>query len=89
MYLNYFHIIQQILGSPVVSVVHWVFWVVGSNPTSLHIKLFVLSNRRDLHFHEHFQLEILSKCDIKAENSSTLCKNHKGRKGLSTDVNKC
>ena len=38
-------------------------------------------------FINDFQLEISSKCDIKAENSSTLCKNHKGRKGLSTDVN--
>ena len=39
---------------------------------------------RDLHFHEHFELGISSKCDIKAENSSTLCKFHKGRsrKGL-------
>ena len=39
-------------------------------------------NWRDLHFHEHFQLEISSKCDIKAENSSTLCTFLKGRKGL-------
>ena len=41
-----------------------------------------LSNWRDLHFYEHFQLEISSKCDIKAENSSTLCNVPKGRKGL-------
>ena len=64
-----------------VRVVHmyWVFWVVGSNPTVFHINFFF---QIDLHFHEHFQLEISSKCDIKAENSSTLCKFHKGRKGL-------
>ena len=35
-----------------------------------------------MHFHEHLQLEISSKCDVKVENSSTLCKFHKGRKGL-------
>ena len=29
-----------------------------------------------------FQYEISSKCDRKAENSSTLCKFHRGRKGL-------
>ena len=34
-----------------------------------------------MHFHEHFQLEILSKCDIKAGISSILCKFHDGRKG--------
>ena len=43
---------------------------------------FFLLNWRDSHFHEHFQLEISSKCDIIAENSSTWCKFHKGRKGL-------
>ena len=32
--------------------------------------------------HELFQLETSSKCDIKAENSSTLCKCREGRKGL-------
>ena len=53
----------------------------NSNPTVSHI-IFFLSNCRDLHFHEHLQLEISSKCDIKAENSSTLCKFHEGRKGL-------
>ena len=44
--------------------------------------IFFHSNWRDLHFHEHFQLKISSKCDIKAEKSSTLCKFDKGRKGL-------
>ena len=44
------------------------------------IPIFFLLNWRD--FHEHFQLEISSKCDIKAENSSTLCKFHKRTKGL-------
>ena len=33
--------------------------------------------------------QLSSKCDIKAENSSTLCKTHKWRKDLSTDVNEC
>ena len=59
--LNYFIYIQQILSDLVVSVVYWTIWVLGSNPTG--------SPRMD-----HFQLEISSKCDIKAENSSTLCK---------------
>ena len=36
----------------------------------------------NLHFHEYFQLGISSKCDLKAENSSTLCKFHKGKRGL-------
>ena len=36
-----------------------------------------------MNFHEHFQLEISSKCDIKVENSQpTLCKFYEGRKGL-------
>ena len=82
MYLNYFLTIQQILGGLVVSVVYWVFWIVHSNPTALHSSLFFLSNWRDLHFHEHFQLEISSKCDTKPEDSCTLCKYRQGRKGL-------
>ena len=41
-----------------------------------------LSNWRELDFHERFHLEISSKCDIKAENGSTLCKFRKGRKWL-------
>ena len=53
----------------------------GSNHTVFRI-IFFLSNWRDFHFHEHIKLEISSKCDIKAENSSTLCKFHEGRKGL-------
>ena len=56
--------------------------VARSNPASVHINFFSLSNWRDLHFHEHFQLEISLKCAIKAETSSTLCKFHEGRKGL-------
>ena len=44
--------------------------------------LFFLSNWRDLHFYEHIRLEISPKCDTNAENSSTLCKFHNGRKGL-------
>ena len=44
--------------------------------------LFFLSNWRDLHFNEHIRLEIPPNCDIKAENSSTLCKFHNGRRGL-------
>ena len=73
--------IQQILSGLVVSVVYCTIWVVGSNPTIFRISNFFLSNWRDLHFHEHFQLEISSKSDIKAENSSTLRKFHEGRKG--------
>ena len=65
-----------------VSVVYWAFWVAGSNRTLLRINFFFLSNWRHLHFHEHFQLEISSECDIKAENRSTLCRFHEGRKGL-------
>ena len=37
MYLNYFISIQQILSGPVVSVVYWTIWVVGSNPTVFRI----------------------------------------------------
>ena len=62
------------------AVVWWLAWYVRFSRSWVHI--FFLSDRRDLHFHEHFQLKISSKCDIKAENSSTLCKFHKGRKVL-------
>ena len=48
----------------------------------LFISSFFLSNWRELDFHERFHLEISSKCDIKAENSSTLCKFRKERKWL-------
>ena len=41
MYLNYFLTIQQILSGLVISLVYWVLWIVGSNPTALHIKIFV------------------------------------------------
>ena len=41
-----------------------------------------LSNWSDLHVHEYAQLEISSKCYIRAANSSTLCKFHERRKGL-------
>ena len=81
MYLNYFTSIQRILGGLVVSVVYWTIWIVGSNLTVLQIKFFPFQIE-DLHFYEHFQLEISFKCDIKAENSSTLCKFHERRKGL-------
>ena len=54
----------------------------GFESYCLSCKFIFLSNWRDLQFHEHFQLEVRSKCDIKAENSSTLCKFHEGRKGL-------
>ena len=69
------------------SVVSWLAQYTGSSRSWVRIVLyfiqfFFLSNWRDLHFHEHFQLEIWSKCDIKAENSSTLCKFQEGRKGL-------
>ena len=62
------------------AVVWWLAWYVRFSRSWVHN--FFLSDWRDLHFHEHFQLKISSKCDIKAENSSTLCKFHKGRKVL-------
>ena len=73
MYLNYFSSIEQVLVGQVVSVVYWTI--------SVQDQIF-LSNWRDLYFHEHFHLEISSKCDIKAVNSSILCKFHEGRKEL-------
>ena len=76
MLLNYFPTIQKICSGLVVSVVCWFFWV------HLSFRFFFLLNWRDFHFHEHFQLEISSKCDLKVENSYTLCKFHKRRKGL-------
>ena len=39
----------------------------------LSYQFFSLSKRKNLDFHEHFLLEILSKCEIKAEKSPTLC----------------
>ena len=39
--------------------------------------------QRNLHFREHFLVEISPECDVKAENScSYLYKFYKGRKGL-------
>ena len=38
--------------------------------------------QRNLHFREHFPLEVSPKCDLKVENSSTLCKFHEERKGM-------
>ena len=53
----------------------------GSNP-AVSVNFFSFKLKR-LSLSFHFQLEISSsKCDIKAESSSTLCKFHKGRKGL-------
>ena len=40
MYLNHFLTIQQILSGLFVSVVYWVFWIVRSNPSALHINIF-------------------------------------------------
>ena len=54
----------------------------GFESYCLSYQFFSLSNRKNLDFHEHFLLEILSKCEIKAEKSSTLCIFHKGREGL-------
>ena len=73
-YLDYYHSVQQILSGSSGS---WVRILL-----SFITNLFFLSNWRDLHFHEYIRLEISPKCDIKAENSSTLCKFHEGRKGL-------
>ena len=73
MCFNYFTTIKQILS--------------GSNPLTLHINVFFFYIEETCTFINDWQLEISSKCDIKAENSPNLCKNHKGRKGLSTGVN--
>ena len=51
----------------------------GSDATAFHINFPFLSNCRD--FHEHFQLEPSSNCDIKAEKGFTLFKFRKRRKG--------
>ena len=80
-YLNYFTSIQQILSGLVVSVVYWAIWVVSQILISF-LSMSFLSNWSDLHVHEYAQLEISSKCYIKAANSSTLCKFHERRKGL-------
>ena len=53
--------------------------VMGSNPQIEGTCTFI----------NDFQVEISSKGDIKGENSSTLCKNRKGIKDLSMDVNEC
>ena len=71
--LKLFRLFQQILSGLVVSVAYWTIWVVGSNPTVFRINFFSFRLKR---------LEISSKCDIKAGNSSTLCTFHEGRKGL-------
>ena len=60
----------------------------GSNPLALHNFLFFLIEETCT-FINDFQLEISFKFHIKAKNSSTLCKYHKGRKGLSTNVDEC
>jgi len=82
MYFNYFPSVHQILSVLMVSVVYWTIWVVGSNPTVFCINFFFALNWRELYCDEHFQIEISSKCDIKAQNSSIWCKCHEGRKGL-------
>ena len=70
--LKLFRLFQQILSGLVVSVAYWTIWVVGSNPTVFRINFFSFRLKR---------LEISSKCDIKAENSSTLCTFHEGERG--------
>ena len=52
----------------------------GSNPTVFHDNFFSLKLKRLA----YFRFEVSSKCDLKAENSSTLCKFHEGRKELRT-----
>ena len=80
MYLNYFPSIHQTCSGVVVSVAYWVFWLVGSF-LLLFISVFFSFILKRLH--EHLQLEISSKCDIKAETIlATLCKFHNRRKGL-------
>ena len=86
MYLNYITSIQQILCSRVVSVVYWTTWVVaGFEFYCLSYQFFFLQIKETCPFMNIWfpaRIETSSKCDIKAENSSTLCKFHAGRKGL-------
>ena len=87
MYLNYFTSIQQILSGLVVSVVQYTGpFGSGSNPTIFHINFFFFQIKETCTFMNisslKHHLRWSSKCDIKAENSSTLCKFHEGRKGL-------
>ena len=80
MYLNYFPSIHQTCSGVVVSVAYWVFWLVSSF-LLLFISVFfsfILKRTYEhehlehfLNIHEHLQLEISSKCDIKAENNSS------------------
>ena len=86
MYLNYFTSIQQILSGRVVSVVYWTVWVVaGFEFYCLSYQFFFLQIKETCPFMNIWfpaWIDTSSKCDIKAENSSTLCKFHAGRKGL-------
>ena len=86
MYLNYFTSIQQILNGRVVSVVYWTVWVVaGFEFYCLSYQFFFLQIKETCPFMNIWfpaWIDTSSKCDIKAENSSTLCKFHAGRKGL-------
>ena len=87
MYLNYFTSIQQILSDLVLSVVHYTGpFGSSSNPTVFRINFFFFQIKETCTFMNisslKHHLRRSSKCDIKAENSSTLCKFHEGRKGL-------
>ena len=83
MYLNYYASIQQILSDLVVGVVYWTIGGVGSNPTVIRLEFFFFQFEETCTYMNISSLKYhLIKCDIKAENSSTLCKFHEGRKGL-------
>ena len=88
MYLNYYASIQQILSGLVVGVVYWTIRGVGSNSTVIRLEFFFFQFEETCTYMNISSLKY-HKSDIKAENSSTLCKYHMGRKGLSTDVNEC
>ena len=65
-----------------VSVVYWIIYVVGSNLTVVHLILFFFQTEQTSTFINIPSLRYHLSCDIKAENTSTLCKFHEGRKGL-------
>ena len=83
MYLDYYASIQQILSGLVVGVVYWPIGGVGSNPTVIRLEFFFFQFEETCTYMNISSLKYhLIKCDIKAENSSTLCKFRKGRKWL-------
>ena len=53
----------------------------GSNPTVICLEFFFFQIEETCTLMD-IPIEISSKCDIKAENRSTLCQLYEGRKGL-------